>query len=78
MLQYLFIVLFAEKLLNSLPVDVVVLVYDSVQQLRIVVFLNAESLFHELRVQAVLLGHVRQFLLGFRVDGLGVDRLALG
>jgi hypothetical protein len=57
---------------------VVVLVYDSIQQLRVVVFLNAESLFHELWVKAVLLGHVGQFLLGFRVDGLGVDRLALG
>jgi hypothetical protein len=57
---------------------VVVLVYDSIQQLRVVVFLDAESLFHELWVKAVLLGHVRQFLLGFRVDGLGVDRLALG
>jgi hypothetical protein len=78
LLQYLFIVLFAEKFLDRLPVDVVVLVYDSVQQLRVVVFLNAESLFHELRVKAVLLGHVGQFLLGFGVDGLGVDRLAFG
>jgi hypothetical protein len=56
LLKDFFVVGFFEHLFDCLPVDVVVLIDDGVQEVLIVMFLNPKGLFHKIRIKPVLLG----------------------
>jgi len=77
-LKNFFVVGLLEHLFDSLSVNMMMFVNDWIEKLLIMMFLNTKSLFHELRIDTIFLGHVLKLFGGFLINGFVINSFELG